>query len=601
MQTIALRIAALIVAVLAAAGVAAQGIELDVAPRRFEPQDHPTWTPKSLKAAISRAELAALYQSTYVAGSSVTFNWTGSVAGCNPGTTNVEHQKAVITRINYFRALAGLPAVTLLGSIETGQVQAAALMMSANNALSHTPPASWLCYTTTGASGAGSSNIALGVRGVDAVDLFMDDPGTGNSAAGHRRWILFPPRAAMATGDIAGGNAPPRPANAVFVFGPSTSRPATPNGIAWPPAGFIPYQNLPSSSNRWSLSFPGADFNHASVAVTGPGGPIPVTLETLADGFGDNTIVFVPSGISSAKPASDTDYDIVVSGIAGVNVPAVIRYKVTVIDPSSAGGAASPNYQGLWWNSPAGSEAGWGVNIAQQGEVIFLTWFTYNAAGRAWWLSMTATRESEGRYSGTIYETRGPAFDSVPFNPAAVVVAPVGTGTLAFDGGGTGGQFSYTVNGVTQAKLIEREVFATLPTCTFGAQSNLALATNYQDLWWAAPAGLESGWGVNLTHQGDTIFATWFTYDNDAAPLWLSVIAQRTGPGTYSGTLNRTTGPSFNALPFNPVGVTVTPVGTATFSFANGNAAQFAYTVNGVSQSKQITRQVFRTPGTVCQ
>jgi len=81
----------------------------------------------------------------------------------------------------------------------------------------------------------------------------------------------------------------------------------------------------------------------------------------------------------------------------------------------------------------------------------------------------------------------------------------------------------------------------------------------------------------------------------------LSVIAQRTGPGTYSGTLNRTTGPSFNALPFNPVGVTVTPVGTATFSFANGNAAQFAYTVNGVSQSKQITRQVFRTPGTVCQ
>jgi hypothetical protein len=47
--------------------------------------------------------------------------------------------------------------------------------------------------------------------------------------------------------------------------------------------------------------------------------------------------------------------------------------------------------------------------------------------------------------------------------------------------------------------------------------------------------------------------------------------------------------------------VTVTPVGTATFSFANGNAAQFAYTVNGVSQSKQITRQVFRTPGTVCQ
>ena len=121
MQTIALRIAALIVAVLAAAGVAAQGIELDVAPRRFEPQDHPTWTPKSLKAAISRAELAALYQSTYVAGSSVTFNWTGSVAGCNPGTTNVEHQQSVIARINYFRALTGLPRSRSLDRLKPGK------------------------------------------------------------------------------------------------------------------------------------------------------------------------------------------------------------------------------------------------------------------------------------------------------------------------------------------------------------------------------------------------------------------------------------------------------------------------------------------------
>jgi hypothetical protein len=43
------------------------------------------------------------------------------------------------------------------------------------------------------------------------------------------------------------------------------------------------------------------------------------------------------------------------------------------------------------------------------------------------------------------------------------------------------------------------------------------------------------------------------------------------------------------------------PVGTATLSFANGNAGSFAYTVNGVAQTKAITRQVFRTPGTVCQ
>jgi hypothetical protein len=45
----------------------------------------------------------------------------------------------------------------------------------------------------------------------------------------------------------------------------------------------------------------------------------------------------------------------------------------------------------------------------------------------------------------------------------------------------------------------------------------------------------------------------------------------------------------------------VTKVGTATFAFGNGQTGTFAYTVNGVSQAKAITRQVFRPPGTVCQ
>ena len=37
------------------------------------------------------------------------------------------------------------------------------------------------------------------------------------------------------------------------------------------------------------------------------------------------------------------------------------------------------NYGGLWYNAPAESEAGWGINFAHQGDVIFATWFTYDA------------------------------------------------------------------------------------------------------------------------------------------------------------------------------------------------------------------------------
>lgn len=130
---------------------------------------------------------------------------------------------------------------------------------------------------------------------------------------------------------------------------------------------------------------------------------------------------------------------------------------------------------------------------------------------------------------------------------------------------------------------------------------------NYQGLFWNAPAGSESGWGINFAHQGDIIFATWFTYDVDGTPLWLSATARKTGPGVYAGALNRTNGPAFNAVPFLPANVGLTPVGTVTLTFVDGNNATFAYTIalNGpassVTQTKQIVRQVFRTRGTMCQ
>lgn len=285
----------------------------------------------------------------------------------------------------------------------------------------------------------------------------------------------------------------------------------------------------------------------------------------------------------------------------------------------STGTPASPaNYQGLWYNAPAESEAGWGLNFAHQGDVIFVTWFTYDLIGEPWWLTLTAEKTAEGTYSGTIHETHGQAIGDALFDPAFVARTVVGSGTLTFSDT-NGGNFAYVVNGVSQAKAITRQVFGPLPTCVFGTQANLAHATNYQDLWWAAPAGVESGWGVNFTHQGDTIFATWFSYSNTIwnvwdygdhwirTPLWLSATLNKTGPGVYTGTLYRSTGPAFSAVPFLPAMVMRTAVGTLTTTFAHGNSANFAYTVelNGpgsaVTQSKAIERQVFRTPGTNCR
>jgi hypothetical protein len=41
-------------------------------------------------------------------------------------------------------------------------------------------------------------------------------------------------------------------------------------------------------------------------------------------------------------------------------------------------------------------------------------------------------------------------------------------------------------------------------------------------------------------------------------------------------------------------------VGAAELAFFDGNSGTFTYTVNGETQSRDITREIFTPPGTVC-
>jgi hypothetical protein len=262
---------------------------------------------------------------------------------------------------------------------------------------------------------------------------------------------------------------------------------------------------------------------------------------------------------------------------------------------------SSVNVQGLWWASPAGAESGWGINFAQQGDVVFATWFTYDTDGAGLWLVMSnGKRTSANTYTGDLYRTSGPAFNAAPFNPAQVQRVRVGSATVSFTDGNTG-RLAATVAGVSIDKPITRQSFAApAPVCAAGG--SVGALPNYTDLWWAAPANSESGWGVNLTHQGDILFVTWFTYGADGRGMWLvgSNVA-RTGNATYAGTLQRTTGPAFNAAPWNPSQVTRTDAGTVNFVFADANNGVMSYDVGGIRQSKNITRQAFSSPATVCR
>jgi hypothetical protein len=284
-----------------------------------------------------RDEVADAYISIYLAQAAEPIGWNGNVGLCLAGTTTQAYRQATIDRVNFYRALASLPGnLTLLGGTQAIGTQAAALMFSANQQLSHDPPLTWICWNPAGDAAAANSNIALGYGdaaiGPGAVDLYIDDHGQNNGAVGHRRWLLYPPQKQMDSGSIP--YAPQLAANALWVFSGWGTRPPTPDGVAWPPSGHVPWQVLPDASNRWSFSWDGANFANATVSMTRDGVPLGLPqYEPVTAGYGDNTLVWRPQGVSYARPDADITYRVTINGISGGGAPASIAYDVVVIDP----------------------------------------------------------------------------------------------------------------------------------------------------------------------------------------------------------------------------------------------------------------------------
>lgn len=290
-----------------------------------------------------RAEARQFFQTNYVAVDSAAHNWNGDQANCNAGETTPEFRAAIALRINYYRAMAGVPADIQLHDEYNTKAQQAALMMSANGQLNHTPPAEWVCYNADGATAAGKSNLHL-VFGPAAIDGYMEDPGNGNDLVGHRRWLLYPQTQQMGTGDIPPVSGYPA-ANALWVFDSNLwgPRPATREEfVAWPPPGYVPHQVV---YPRWSFAYPAADFTNATVTMSQQGNTIPVVMAPVQDGYGENTLVWTPSiSVGSqrlARPAADTVYEVTISNVQIQGVARTFSYTVTIFDPATGDPAAT--------------------------------------------------------------------------------------------------------------------------------------------------------------------------------------------------------------------------------------------------------------------
>jgi uncharacterized protein YkwD len=264
----------------------------------------------------------AAYWSQYASKQSVDIGWLGgSLVGCLPGLSSLTSNAATLSALNYVRSLAGLAPVSLSPTLNAN-AQKAALIMSANGALNHHPTSSWKCYTSAGAAAAGRSNLALSypsIKSGQIVDLYMDDPGSTNHAAGHRRWLLNPFTTVVGTGSTNN-------ANALTVIGPTSSSRPNPRWVGWPTAGYFP--NAIEPNGRWSLSAGKRNISFAKARVHVYTGTRELSVHKypVENGYAQPTIVWqMPTGISKTSA-----YRVVIKNIRRKGSSKRIKYSYVV-------------------------------------------------------------------------------------------------------------------------------------------------------------------------------------------------------------------------------------------------------------------------------
>ena len=248
--------------------------------------------------------------------------WTGRPDSCHPGRASDESTRTILDGVNFARELAGLTPVRLQRSL-SAKAQKAALIMTANHALSHHVPRTWACWSRVGAAAAGKSNLYYGSRALqpeDIVPAYLSDRGSGNVAVGHRRWILNPAASAFGSGLTT-------TSHALYVVGPTSTQNANPAWVPWPTAGWFPSDLEPGG--RWSLASgsAGADLSRARVKVQRNGAPVKVHRHPFVRGFGMPTISWEIDG--AVGPG---DYTVTVTGIRGA-ASRTTSYTVRVFDP----------------------------------------------------------------------------------------------------------------------------------------------------------------------------------------------------------------------------------------------------------------------------
>ena len=243
--------------------------------------------------------------------------------------------------------------------------------------------------------------------------------------------------------------------------------------------------------------------------------------------------------------------------------------------------AAMPSYQDLWWGGE--SESGWGLAIAHHGTKVFAALYIYDAQGNPTWLALPDGTWDAGltTFTGALYAPSGTYWGN--YDPARFSAgAPAGQASLRFTSLDSA-VLTYTIGGTSGTKTITR--------LSFGPPDATPVAS-YGDLWWGGDS--QNGWGLTIAQQYRTLFIAWYTYDPQGKPTWFVVSGGTwTSSSRFTGRAYRAAGVPWIGAAFNTAGVHLTDVGSITLDFQDPGHATFTYTIDGVTQSKPVSRFAF--------
>jgi hypothetical protein len=244
---------------------------------------------------LSKKELLHLYDSLYVSSKVESIVWNGNVKNCNPGTVSAEIFKKAQDRINFFRIVSGLPEIKLNKRFNE-EAQSSALLIKANNFLTHSPASTVKCYSVSASNGCAKSCIGftdyINYPKTSFITGFIKDYGSDNYYVGHRRWLLYSKLSEFGYGATDNSE------SILTVDGINNDSITCPDYITYPWSGFVPVDLI---FPKWSFSIDqekDVDFSKATISMTfGNGKVIKVKKLKEYKNYLDHTLVWNATGL----------------------------------------------------------------------------------------------------------------------------------------------------------------------------------------------------------------------------------------------------------------------------------------------------------------